>query len=207
MLVFDVRVAGNQVAQLSWTTATSEAASHRRARPRHSGPGLRQSIHHAIRRGLARSRGRIPIRSTPHRHARLAAARSSSISDAIPGPSSSTVMATVAGSDVDETVTVDVAHVHALSRRLPSISSTTSRSDRHDETGRDENLDAQLAIGVHHAALLPRARTKKKKKLASKRGSSETTPHRSWGTGWPAARRISARSRASTSSMRKGFAT
>src|SRR5581483_904006 len=47
-----------------------------------------------------------------------------------PGPSSSTVIATVVSPDADDTRARDRAHLHALSIRLPSISSRSSRSPR-----------------------------------------------------------------------------
>ena len=93
----------------------------------------------------ARARSPAPFR----RRARHAGARHPASTESRPGPSSSTVMTISEPLAADASVTRDFAHLQALSRRLPSISSRSSRSHAHrrGRGDREMNGDARVRRG------------------------------------------------------------
>ena len=97
--------------------------------PRRAATRPARSSRRRARRGRARSPGRGRSRAPLRRRARRAAARHRAC-PSIPGPSSSTAMTMAGPSAAADRMTRDRPHLQALSSRLPSISSRSSRWPR-----------------------------------------------------------------------------
>ena len=98
----------------------------------------------------ARSRVPSPIQAPLRRPARHAAAPRRASTDPIPGPSSSTVITRRSRESVRFAgrQPASCAHWQALSSRLPSISSRSSRWPAHAVIGRHLDVDGEAALGM-----------------------------------------------------------